>query len=98
MDQFQKLKDLITSAEADAEKFYNKGNAAASTRLRKAMQGIKVAAQRIVGYNSQNWTGLPTMPFQPIKNSGNISKRLFVLMACGKRSFKKTVKVLSMQN
>lgn len=47
MDKFQKLKDLIASAEADADKFYNKGNASAGTRLRKTMQDIKVAAQEI---------------------------------------------------
>jgi hypothetical protein len=47
MDQFQKLKELIASAEADAEKFYGKGNASAGTRLRKTMQGIKVVAQDV---------------------------------------------------
>lgn len=47
MDQFQKLKDLVALAETDADKFYNKGNAAAGTRLRKTMQEIKVAAQEM---------------------------------------------------
>jgi hypothetical protein len=47
MDKFQKLKDLLASAEANADKFYNKGNSAAGTRLRKAMQDIKIAAQEI---------------------------------------------------
>jgi len=47
MEKFAKLKELIASAEADADKFYNKGNNAAGTRLRKAMQEIKVAAQEI---------------------------------------------------
>lgn len=47
MEQIAKLKELIASAEADAEKFFNKGNAAAGTRLRKAMQELKVAAQKV---------------------------------------------------
>ncbi|WPU97821.1 histone H1 [Mucilaginibacter sp. cycad4] len=47
MEKFEKVKALIESAGADAEKFYNKGNAAAGTRLRKAMQDLKVAAQDI---------------------------------------------------
>lgn len=47
MVKFQKVKALIASAEADAEKFYNKGNSAAGTRLRKAMQELKVAAQEV---------------------------------------------------
>jgi len=38
---------LIASADADADKFYNKGNSAAGTRLRKTMQEIKGAAQDI---------------------------------------------------
>jgi len=41
MDKFKGLKELLASAEADAEKFYNKGNAAAGTRLRNAMQKLK---------------------------------------------------------
>ncbi|WP_134088230.1 histone H1 [Olivibacter sp. XZL3] len=47
MDKFGKLKELISSVEADAEKFYNKGNAAAGTRVRKAMQELKNLAQEI---------------------------------------------------
>ena len=44
MDKFTQIKDLIRSLEADADKFYNKGNSAAGTRLRKGMQGLKVLA------------------------------------------------------
>ncbi|PTS96131.1 histone H1, partial [Pedobacter sp. HMWF019] len=33
--------------EADVEKFYNAGNGAAGTRVRKAMQDLKVLAQEI---------------------------------------------------
>lgn len=46
MEQIQKLKDLIASAEADNEKF-SKGNNAAGTRLRGTMQQIKVVAQEV---------------------------------------------------
>ena len=47
MSTFQKLKDLVAATEADADKFYNKGNSAAGTRLRGAMQQIKVLAQQV---------------------------------------------------
>ncbi|TFF36147.1 histone H1 [Mucilaginibacter psychrotolerans] len=47
MDKFSALNGLITNAEHDAEAFYGKGNKAAGTRLRKAMQKIKVAATEI---------------------------------------------------
>ncbi|MEZ2336832.1 histone H1 [Mucilaginibacter sp. RCC_168] len=46
MEQIAKLKDLLTAAEADADKF-SKGNNAAGTRLRGTMQQIKVAAQEV---------------------------------------------------
>ena len=41
MQKFQELKDLITSLEGDIDKFYNKGNSAAGTRVRKGMQDLK---------------------------------------------------------
>jgi hypothetical protein len=47
MERFTKVKELLASVEADAEKFYNAGNNAAGTRLRKAMQDLKVLAQDI---------------------------------------------------
>jgi len=47
MNKFGKLKELIGSVEADADKFFNKGNAAAGTRVRKAMQDLKNLAQEI---------------------------------------------------
>jgi 3D (Asp-Asp-Asp) domain-containing protein len=46
MEQIAKLKELIASAETDADKF-SKGNNAAGTRLRNTMQDIKVVAQDI---------------------------------------------------
>jgi len=47
MEKFSKLKELLASVEADADKFYNGGNSAAGTRVRKAMQDLKVLAQDI---------------------------------------------------
>lgn len=45
MSAFTKLKELVAATEADAAAFYEKGNKAAGTRLRKALQEIKVIAQ-----------------------------------------------------
>ena len=47
MKKFEEIKKLIESLEADAEKFYNKGNSAAGTRIRKGMQDLKNMAQAI---------------------------------------------------
>lgn len=47
MEKFSKVKELLASVETDAEKFYNSGNNAAGTRVRKAMQDLKVLAQEI---------------------------------------------------
>lgn len=47
MELFNKLKSAVASAEAEAEKFYNKGNGAAGTRLRKSMLEIKNLANDI---------------------------------------------------
>lgn len=47
MQKFEDLKNLIASLEADADKFYAKGNSAAGTRLRKGMQELKNMAQLI---------------------------------------------------
>ena len=47
MDKFTKMKDLFASVEADANKFYNSGNSAAGTRVRKGMQDLKNLAQEI---------------------------------------------------
>ncbi|GHA58094.1 histone H1 [Pontibacter akesuensis] len=46
-NNFGKLKDLVMSLEGDFEKFYEKGNAAAGTRVRKGMQDLKNMAQDI---------------------------------------------------
>jgi len=47
MDKFTKMKDLFASVEVDASKFYNSGNSAAGTRVRKGMQDLKNLAQAI---------------------------------------------------
>lgn len=47
MKKFNELKKLVLEAEVDADKFYNKGNSAAGTRVRKAMQDLKNLAQDI---------------------------------------------------
>lgn len=47
MENFEKVKELIAGVEADAKKFYENGNAAAGTRVRKGMQDLKNLAQSI---------------------------------------------------
>lgn len=47
MDKFTKVKTLLETTTADAEKFYNSGNSAAGTRVRKAMMELKTLAQEI---------------------------------------------------
>ncbi|WMJ73837.1 histone H1 [Cytophagaceae bacterium ABcell3] len=47
MKRYEEIKDLILSLEADFQKFYDKGNSAAGTRVRKGMQELKNIAQEI---------------------------------------------------
>lgn len=47
MKKFEELKALIAEIELDADKFYNKANSAAGTRVRKGMQDLKNIAQAI---------------------------------------------------
>ena len=47
MEKYNKLKDLVVAIEEDFAKFYEKGNKAAGTRARKAMQDVKNLAQDI---------------------------------------------------
>jgi hypothetical protein len=47
MKRFEQIRDLITSLEGDFEKFYDKKNQAAGTRVRKGMQELKNLAQEI---------------------------------------------------
>lgn len=47
MKRFNEVRDLIASLEGDFEKFYDKKNQAAGTRVRKGMQDLKNLAQEI---------------------------------------------------
>lgn len=47
MKKFNDIKEILSSIEGDADKFYNKGNKAAGTRLRKAMLQIKDLAHEV---------------------------------------------------
>lgn len=47
MEKFAEIRDLIMSLEGDFEKFYDKGNQAAGTRVRKGMQDLKTLSQSI---------------------------------------------------
>ncbi|MBS1502579.1 MAG: histone H1 [Bacteroidetes bacterium] len=44
MDKIQQLKALVEAVEKEGAAFYEKGNKAAGTRLRNALQQIKVLA------------------------------------------------------
>lgn len=58
MEKFEKLKGLVLSMEDDFDKFYDKKNQAAGTRVRKGMQELKNLAQDI------------RLEVQNIKNAG----------------------------
>ena len=47
MKKFNDFKKMVADLEGDADKFYNKGNSAAGTRVRKGMQDLKNLAQAI---------------------------------------------------
>ncbi|MDQ6477971.1 histone H1 [Dyadobacter sp. LHD-138] len=47
MEKFSQLKEMLETVEADFTAFYEKGNKAAGTRVRNAMQQFKVIAQEI---------------------------------------------------
>lgn len=47
MNKFQEVKALVMSLEDDFDKFYDKKNQAAGTRIRKGMQDLKTMAQDI---------------------------------------------------
>jgi flagellar biosynthesis/type III secretory pathway protein FliH len=58
MSNFADLKSFVDGLEDDFAKFYDKGNKAAGTRVRKAMQDLKGMAQDI------------RVEVQSMKNSG----------------------------
>lgn len=47
MKRFNEIRDLVLSLEGDFNKFYEKGNQAAGTRVRKGMQSLKNLSQEI---------------------------------------------------
>jgi len=47
MKRFDELRDLVMSLEGDFQKFYDKQNQAAGTRVRKGMQELKNLSQTI---------------------------------------------------
>lgn len=47
MEKFEQIKNLILGLEEDFDKFYDKSNQAAGTRVRKGMQDLKNIAQEI---------------------------------------------------
>lgn len=47
MEKYEKLKQLVSEVQEDSDKFYKANNNAAGTRVRKAMQEIKVLATEI---------------------------------------------------
>lgn len=47
MEKVEVLETLVNDLKVDADKFYNKGNKAAGTRVRVALQGLKKLAQEI---------------------------------------------------
>ncbi len=47
MERYHELQSLLTSFEADFEKFYVKNNKSAGVRIRKAMNDLKKKAQEI---------------------------------------------------
>tara|TARA_Y100000768_G_scaffold11210_1_gene8005 strand:+ start:3274 stop:3450 length:177 start_codon:yes stop_codon:yes gene_type:complete len=47
MSRYDELTGLVESMGGDFAKFYDKGNKAAGTRVRKGMQALKVWAQDV---------------------------------------------------
>ena len=47
MKKYQELVEIINNSGDDFKKFYEKGNNAAGTRVRKAMQDLKALAQEV---------------------------------------------------
>ena len=47
MSRFSELQSIVNDMEGDFQKFYDKGNQAAGTRVRKGMQELKNLAQSI---------------------------------------------------
>ena len=46
-NMLENMIELLTATRTDYDKFYNDGNNAAGTRVRKAMQEVKTSAQAL---------------------------------------------------
>jgi len=64
MERFEQIRDLVMSLEGDFDKFYDKKNQAAGTRVRKGMQDLKTLAQEIRSevQNQKNTEKAPAAP------------------------------------
>ena len=60
MSRIDEVKELVDQLEPDMQKFYEKGNKAAGTRARNALQEMKKLAQEI------------RVEIQDMKNSGEV--------------------------
>ncbi len=71
MKRFDEIRDLVMSLEGDFEKFYDKGNQAAGTRVRKGMQDLKNLAQdiRVEVQNTKNSAGKEAAPAPAAKKA-----------------------------
>lgn len=47
MEKFNQVKALVSQIEADVHKFYDKGNSAAGTRLRKGMLALRLLTTEV---------------------------------------------------
>jgi len=47
METFEKMQALLESIKPDAQKFFDKSNSSAGTRIRQAMQELKKMAQTL---------------------------------------------------
>lgn len=47
MQNLNQIEEILNSIKEDATKFFEKGNKAAGTRVRKAMQEVKALAQAV---------------------------------------------------
>jgi hypothetical protein len=47
MSAYEQLRAVVEGCEKDVQKFYEKSNKAAGTRVRKAMQEVKSLAQQL---------------------------------------------------
>lgn len=47
METFEKIQALLDQVRPEAQKFFEKGNSSAGTRVRKAMQELKQLSQQL---------------------------------------------------